>query len=403
MNKPICPLKECTACNLCANICPKSCISIYSDNTELYAVKDENICISCGLCEKVCPSLQKPKGNEPQKAFAAWSNDKETHRQSASGGIATEIYRYALSKGWSTVGVIFNDSFEAVYKVTTDIKDIFFFKNSKYVYSNPFDVYTQVRKLCKNGKKVVFVGLPCHVAAMLTMAEEFKFRNQLFLIDLACHGTPSPVLFQDHFNALQAQLKEKVTKVYFRDPSFGTQNFFFSLYHEDKLLLRSKVSEDLYCYGYHHGLIYRECCYQCKYAKRTRFGDLTLSDYRGLGTVSLYNDNRTKVSCILVNTQRGENWLASMNTLILHHRPIDEPIIHERVFNFPYKRKPEVDEFKISYAKTKDFDGSIRPLVARLSIMEKKTARNPKIILRKIAEYIIPYHLKFYIKYLIKK
>lgn len=403
MSKLICLPKECTACNLCVNICPKDCINIYSNNTELYAVKDENICINCGLCEKVCPSLQEPAGSEPQKAFAAWANNKETHKQSASGGIAAEIYRYALSQGWGIVGVLFNDSFEAVYKVTTNANDITSFQNSKYVYSCPRDVYMQVRMLCRNGKKVVFIGLPCHVAAMATMAERFKFRDQLFLVDLACHGTPSPVLFKDHINTLQTKLKEKVTKIYFRDPSFGTQNFFFSLYHEDKLLLRSKISENLYCYGYHHGLIYRECCYQCKYAKRKRFGDLTLSDYRGLGTISLYNDNRTKVSCILVNTQRGENWLVSMNTLILHHRPIDEPIIHERVFNLPYKRKPEVDEFKISYAEKNDFDRSIQPLVERLFVIEKKKARNPKIILRKVAEYIIPYRLKFYIKHLMKK
>lgn len=403
MSKLICSPKECIACNLCANVCPKNCISIHSENAELYAVKNENRCIDCGLCEKVCPSLQKLEGNEPQKAFAAWTNNKNTHRQSASGGIATEIYRYALSQGWSIVGVLFNDSFEAVYKVTTDAKDIVSFQNSKYVYSNPCNVYAQVRKLCKDGKNVVFIGLPCHVAAMATMAEEFKFRDMLFLVDLACHGTPSPVLFKDHLNILQANLNEKITNVYFRDPSFGTQNFLFSLYHEDKLLLKSKVSEDLYCYGYHHGLIYRECCYQCKYAKRKRFGDLTLSDYRGLGTVSLYSGNRTKVSCILVNTQQGERLLTSLNTLVLRHRPLDEPIIHERVFNLPYKRKPESDTFKISYAEKKDFDNCIQPLVTRLSIIEKKEARNPKVILRKVAEYIIPYRLKFYIKQLMKK
>lgn len=403
MSKPICPPQKCTACNLCANVCPNNCISIHSEDAELYAVKNENNCINCGLCEKVCPTLQEIEGNDPQKAFAAWTSDKTTHKQSASGGIAAEIYRYALSQGQSIVGVTFNDSLDAIYKVSTNKKDIVFFQNSKYVYSNPNNIYAQIKELCKKGKNIVFIGLPCHVAAMTIMAERFKFRNQLLLIDLACHGTPSPILFKEHLNSLQANLNKKITKVYFRDPSFGTQNFLFSIYHKDQLLLKSKISEDLYCYGYHHGLIYRECCYQCKYAKRKRFGDLTLSDYRGLGSDSLYRGNRTKVSCILINTQRGERLLTSLNTLELRPRPLDEPIMHERVFNLPYKRKPEVDAFKISYAEKKGFDNCIHPLMARLSIIEKQEARNPKVVLRKIAECIIPYRFKFYIKHLIKK
>lgn len=404
MNKSICSPQECTACNVCANVCPKQCISIQSDNTELGAFKDDEICINCGLCEKICPSLHKYEGNEPKKAFAAWTKDSNRHRQSASGGVASEIYFYALSQGWSIVGVDFNDSFEAAYKVSSDAKDIVSFQNSKYVYSSPGDIYAQIRKICNEGKRVVFVGLPCHVAAITSFAEKYKFRDLLYLVDLVCHGTPSPVLFKQHIKTLQNKFKEKVTKCFFRDPSYGTEKYFFTLYHKDKKLLKSSVSEDLYCYGYHHSLIYRECCYDCKYAKCERLGDLTLSDYSGLGSVSLYRGNRTKVSCILVNTQRGEELLESLSsTLELHKRPIDEPIRHESMFNLPPRRKQEVEVFKASYAKELDFDKSIQPLVTRLLALKKKAARNPKAITRRFLECVIPYRIKFFIKHFIKK
>lgn len=151
MNKPICTPAECTACNVCANVCPQHCIRIHSDKTELCAFKDEGICIDCGLCEKVCPILNEPYGSEPQKAYAAWAKDPERRRNSASGGIAAEIYSYGLSQGWRIAGVDFNDTFDAVYKLSADAKDIALFQNSKYVYSTPADIYSQIRAFAGGG------------------------------------------------------------------------------------------------------------------------------------------------------------------------------------------------------------------------------------------------------------
>lgn len=403
MNKPICSPAECTACNVCANVCPRHCIRIHSDKTELCAFKDDEICIGCGLCEKVCPTLNKTSGSEPQKAYAAWAKESERHRNSASGGIATEIYSYGLSQGWGIAGVGFNDTLDAVYKLSTDAEDIALFQNSKYVYSAPADIYSQIRAFVGGGNRVVFIGLPCHVAAISSFAEKYKFRNQLYLVDLACHGTPSPVLFKQHIKVLQDKLKKSITKCFFRDPAYGTGKHIFTLYHKDIQLLRSKISEELYCYGYHHALIYRECCYGCKYATRKRLGDLTLSDYSGLGSVSPYRGSRTEVSCILVNTPRGEQLLGFLKSLELHERPLDEPIKHERVFNHPFRKKPEVDIFKTSYANKQDFDNSIAPIVARLLHSDKKRARDPRLILRRFLDWICPYRVKVFIKSLVSR
>ncbi len=161
MNKPICSPAECTACNVCANVCPRHCIRIHSDKTELCAFKDDEICIGCGLCEKVCPTLNKTSGSEPQKAYAAWAKESERHRNSASGGIASEIYSYGLSQGWGIAGVGFNDTLDAVYKLSTDAEDIALFQNSKYVYSAPADIYSQIRAFVGGGVIVSFSS-DCH-------------------------------------------------------------------------------------------------------------------------------------------------------------------------------------------------------------------------------------------------
>ena len=51
----------------------------------------------------------------------------------------------------------------------------------------------------------------------------------------------------------------------------------------EKIYSRPVLSEDVYQVGYHKALIYRENCYACLYAGEDRCGDLTISDYKGIG------------------------------------------------------------------------------------------------------------------------
>lgn len=167
----ICEIGKCTSCKLCLTVCPKRCIKLdETSNGDLVAYRDDDICTGCDLCVKLCPSLNFVDFNYPQKVYAAWSVDLETHKVSASGGIASQMYREVLAVGWYIVGCEWNDNFEAVYKVSTNVDDIVAFQNSKYVYSNPSDIYLKVRDIAKKGKNILFVGLPCHVAAMASYA-----------------------------------------------------------------------------------------------------------------------------------------------------------------------------------------------------------------------------------------
>ena len=48
----------------------------------------------------------------------------------------------------------------------------------------------------KKGRKVIFSGTPCQVQAALNLNEEL--RENLYLIDVVCHGVPSPGIFEDY-------------------------------------------------------------------------------------------------------------------------------------------------------------------------------------------------------------
>ena len=68
--------------------------------------------------------------------------------------------------------------------------------------------------------------------------------------------------------------------------------------------------------------MYRESCYNCRFPSEKRQGDITLGDYWGIKTELLKKlgdiDPDLGVSCLLVNTQKGEKWLdMAKNTLHL--------------------------------------------------------------------------------------
>lgn len=91
----ICDFDKCTACNACRVACPKQCITMQNDKLLVpHPFIDKDKCIDCGLCKKVCPVNNPLNLKKSIKVYAAWSNDDTIRSNSASGGIATEIYKY---------------------------------------------------------------------------------------------------------------------------------------------------------------------------------------------------------------------------------------------------------------------------------------------------------------------
>ncbi len=137
----------CTGCGACSFICPKNCINmVENDIGVIYPVINSTNCIECKSCQKVCPVITPIKYNYPKKAFAAWSNDEEERRTSASGGIAAELYKMALKKGYKIIGAAQQPDFSVKLKISDNIDSIGVFKNSKYVAHPTNPVGRQCRR-----------------------------------------------------------------------------------------------------------------------------------------------------------------------------------------------------------------------------------------------------------------
>ena len=363
--RSICTPADCTACGACENICPKQCVTRHMrDDDSWYLEIDDDQCVNCHMCDVVCPNKTSPKLNMPEKAFAVWANDPEEHRTSASGGIAAALYRYALKQGMYIAGVVLDEKYEARFVVTNQEEYIERFKNSKYTFSHMDKIFKEAAAKLREREKLFFVGLPCHVAAMKNYMQRLHCGDNLIFVDLVCHGTPPPIYFSQHIQAISSIKKRNTDIISFREPNYGTQNFCLTIYSDrakTNVLYKKGVEEDdLYQIGYHKALIYRECCYQCHYAQHNRSGDITLGDYHGLGMLAPYTHERKEVSCVLLNTPKGMEFFEAVRTegsVIAHERPVREPMTYEKQMNHPSVAPPKQRKiFLDEYAVKKNYD-----------------------------------------------
>lgn len=328
----------CTGCGACAFKCPKQCISMKEDAIgQIYPVIDSTKCVECHSCEKVCPILNGPASFPSEKAYAAWSNDEEERRTSASGGIAIEMYKYAVSNGWLVVGAVQNKDFSVSHKMASSYEELAVFKNSKYVFSDAYAVFPEIKSALKDNKKVLFIGLPCQVAALRKL---FRDNENLLLVEVVCHGTTPSSYLKQHIDMLSRKYGKTATRMSFRDPDAYTYTYTFTLYDERGKLFYAKRTKDgdTYQFGYHRAVSYRENCYHCRFANPERNADITIADYHGLGLSAPCTFSARKVSLILENTSKGSTFVNSLiHNKHIHtgQRPIDEPFKGEAQLRHP--------------------------------------------------------------------
>ena len=403
----LCNVSECTGCKACFNVCPKAAITMLKDAyQQIYPSIDRNKCVKCGLCLRTCPELNNVSLSEPIKVYAAWSNDKKERATSASGGIAAELYKLFVDKKGYFTGVQFNDDFYAFQDLYSDLKEVSNLKNSKYVYSDMKEIYIKIKKVLNEKQKVLFVGTPCQCAAIKNFIP-VNLQSSLYLVDLICHGMSPATYLKEHISALEKKFNDKADKVYFRDPITYTYTYTFTLLNKlGKRFYSKKVyRNDVYQLGYHGKLIYNEHCYSCRYAKFNRCTDLTIGDFSGLGKEAPIAYDGHNVSCILVNTEKGNrliNELTFENRISVDERPSKEAYNYEHQLkepSFPHAgRKRFLEQYII-----KGYEKAARDVLKKEILNNELRAFFHVQEIRKIIVMLIPKKLKKILKEILIK
>lgn len=372
--------EECTGCGICTYKCPKSCITMNEDTTGgIYPVINKDNCIECHSCERICPILNPLTNTYPLKCYAAWNKDKQERQTSASGGVAIAIYKWAIKHDYLCIGVSMNSDFSVTYKIAQDEQQLSAFKNSKYVFSEPFYIYPELLKLLKQGKKAVIIGLPCQIAAF---KKAFNKYNVIF-IDLVCHGIVPTLYLKQHINFIEKQLEKDVARISFRAPEMGTETYHFTLYDKNDTIIYSKRTSDgeSYNYGFHKAISYRENCYHCRFAQPQRCSDITLGDFHGLGKLAPCNYSEKKVSNILINSNQGLSLISDLiqnEILYAEERPVEEPIQGDFQLQRPSTKTKQRYDFEQLTKSSKKFNYDI--IIQKVIIKEKIREKKNKII-----------------------
>jgi coenzyme F420-reducing hydrogenase beta subunit len=272
-------------------------------------VLEANKCVQCGACEKVCPwntVVENPNlGNVSPKTVAAYAKDESIRMESSSGGIFTVLAEKILNDGGVVVGVAQLSPIKFGHIVVDNKADLGKLRGSKYVQADTGMIYREVRSLLKTGKKVLFSGTPCQVAALYAVLGKVADSADLTTVDIVCHGVPSVKMFEKYIGELEKSCGALFEKINFRDKSTGWSHY--SLLHRfvngKSFAVQSNQSK------YMHLFLNRICqntsCDNCRYRKLPRIADITLGDYWGISKYHPEMNDNKGTSVVLLNTTPG--------------------------------------------------------------------------------------------------
>lgn len=296
---------DCCGCTACASICPKDAISMEPDVLGFkYPKIDLNKCIDCGLCEKVCAfneNYDKSLNLDEPDIYAARHKDMHAIETSRSGAAFIAISDYVLENGGIVYGVGYKDHFVVTHKRATTKEERNEFKGSKYVQSDLDGIFRQVKNDLGDGKTVLFSGTPCQTAGLNSFVGK-KLREKLILVDIVCHGVPSPYIWRDYLNYLEKKQGAKIIEVNFRDK----QKFGWASHYESYKFPQNTIITTKFTYLFFSHLMSRESCGKCHYANTIRPSDITIGDFWGWEkTDPEFNKDNKGCSLIFINTIKG--------------------------------------------------------------------------------------------------
>lgn len=352
--------KDCCGCGACINICPKNAISMCEDEYGFtYPKIKKEKCINCGLCKKVCTFRAKRDNNENINNYVAFSENDEIVLKSASGGIFAEIAKDIILNG----GIVYGCSMEMVdnklhaQHIRVDsMEQLNKLQGSKYVQSDCSSVYKFVREDLKNNRLVLFSGTPCQVNSLKSFLQGKNYDN-LYLIDIICHGVPSIKMFQDYIAEYEKKNECKVKEFAFRDKTYGWGLFFKIIYEKKSKIIEKTIPcfESSFYQLFLDSAIYRENCYECPFANSNRVGDLTIGDYWGIKEEhpELTIDVKRGVSCVIVNNKHGEYLVDKFGNEIKKYKSEFEKISkHNHQLKSPSCLKKERDKILNLYKES---------------------------------------------------
>ncbi len=318
---------KCCGCTACMNICPAQCIVMRRDREGFdYPVANPDLCIDCGKCELVCPVLNPHEPSEPLEALAARKD--EFIEGSSSGGVFPAIASKVIEDGGIVYGAVVNEDMTIGHIDAENMDGVERMRGSKYVQSDLYGTFDEVKYWLNEGRKVLYTGTPCQIAGLKSYLG--REHEGLLTMDCACHGVPAPGLWEKYAKAQGTAHGGIMKDVHFRNKGKSWMHYEISYAYslvepnfrkvkgESVRALADGTVEtcrpymrDPFMALFVQNMSLRPSCYRCPARKGRSGSDLTLADLWSVRQSAPAFDDDKGVSLVLANTEKGLETLAS--------------------------------------------------------------------------------------------
>lgn len=236
------------------------------------------------------------------KVYAAYY-DNEIRLSSSSGGIFSLLASqfdviYGVTMSEDCYGAEF-------FRVEGDVSPL---RGSKYVQAKVGDTFKNVKEDLVVGKRVLFSGTGCQING-LSMFLDKEYQN-LFLLDVVCHGVPSPMLWKKYAQ-YQEKRYGKLESVSFRCKDDSWTDFGMK---ENKLYIPK--GRDPYMFFFLKNFSLRPSCYEC-HAKFYKKADMTIADFWGIEDIAPELNDNKGTSLVITRTEKGQEFFDSIKSELI--------------------------------------------------------------------------------------
>ena len=239
-------------------------------------------------------------------------------------------------------GTAVTDNFNVEVIAVENKDELYRLQGSKYVQSSMGVIYKTIKQYLSNGKKVLFCGTPCQVAAVKNYIGE---NENLLLVDIVCHGTPNNLFFKDYIKTEEGKKEIEIKEFKFRDKKHGQGPQGGVVFYEKGIKKTKCVYnyESSYYNLFLKGITFRDSCYKCPYAQNMRVGDITICDFWGIDEVlptvhkTMKGSGADAISGVSANTEIGAHYFEQIEkNLIVHKVKFSDIALNNPQLNHPF-------------------------------------------------------------------
>lgn len=266
-------------------------------------------------------------------------------------------------------------------------------RRSKYVQSFiDKSLYVQIREKLREKETVLFTGTPCQCLALRNFLR--KPYDNLYIVDIVCHGVPSPMIWNLYLDDLcnaYGKKREDIIDIQFKYKD-GVKYFWkhpgFKILWKDGTEYLDYSNHTCFENGFLSNLFVRPSCHHCKIKNLTSKSDISIGDFWGVEFQKPNFFDNNGVSIALLNTDKGKEIFEkikerfyiekiSIEDAIKYNKRICEssPVNKNRKKFFKQLNENNLDELVSKLSRTKQ--SPLRKVIRKgktviLSIYERK-------------------------------